>query len=361
MNEWQPAMAKPIPRPHHLLLTSNSNCDMLSKPWRLHACTPHRCTRIIILCAVNERVDISRRKEALRRVDLELERGNEREAFTIMTSLQGKPGGLRGFGAARQVPQKLYSLEDLRLNKIDTTCFLSPVDTTLGAVRRNLQIAAIVGGVATWNTLGLNQSELLAILLAFLSIGTIDQVVNGGGVEALIVDTIGQLLSKKYRDRVAQHEAGHFLIAYLLGILPKGYTLSSLDALKKEGALTVQAGTAFVDFQFLEEVKSGKLSSGTLSNFSCIALAGVAAEYLLFGLAEGGLADIKQLDNLLKSLGFTQMKADSQIRWAVLNTVTLLRRHEQARSKLAEAMTFSKSVGDCIDTIENELMNATDI
>lgn len=53
-----------------------------------------------------------------------------------------------------------------------------------------------------------------------------------------------------------QHEAGHFLIAYLVGILPKGYTLSSLEALKKERSLNIQAGTAFVDFEFLEEVGS---------------------------------------------------------------------------------------------------------
>ena len=51
-----------------------------------------------------------------------------------------------------------------------------------------------------------------------------------------------------------QHEAGHFLIAYLVGILPKGYTLTGLEALKKEGSLNIQAGTAFVDFEFLEEV-----------------------------------------------------------------------------------------------------------
>lgn len=51
-----------------------------------------------------------------------------------------------------------------------------------------------------------------------------------------------------------QHEAGHFLIAYLIGILPRGYTLSSLEALRKEGSLNVQAGTTFVDFEFVEEV-----------------------------------------------------------------------------------------------------------
>lgn len=124
-----------------------------------------------------------------------------------------------------------------------------------------------------------------------------------------------------------------------------------------------------------------------LNRFSCIALAGVATEYLLFGYAEGGLADIdkvwieisqkqtcdffltlleqplipqhmKQLDNLLKSLGFTQKKADSQVRWAVLNTILILRRHERARSKLAEAMSSGKSVGFCIDIIETSIVSS---
>jgi len=40
----------------------------------------------------------------------------------------------------------------------------------------------------------------------------------------------------------------------MVGILPRGYTLTSLEALKKDGSFNVQAGTAFVDFDFLEEV-----------------------------------------------------------------------------------------------------------
>lgn len=32
-----------------------------------------------------------------------------------------------------------------------------------------------------------------------------------------------------------------------------------------------------------------------LNKFSCIALAGVATEYLLYGVAEGGLADINKV------------------------------------------------------------------
>ena len=40
----------------------------------------------------------------------------------------------------------------------------------------------------------------------------------------------------------------------MVGILPRGYTLTSLEALKKDGSFNVQVGTAFVDFDFLEEV-----------------------------------------------------------------------------------------------------------
>jgi hypothetical protein len=118
----------------------------------------------------------------------------------------------------------------------------------------------------------------------------------------------------------------------------------------------------------------------------------VATEYLLYGFAEGGLADIEkvyiiacliyllivlpwqvfvckerhvtnwtslsimeQLDMLLQSLGFTQKKADSQVRWSVLNTVLLLRRHKLARAKLAEAMSMGKSVGSCLGIIEDTI------
>ncbi|XP_015624146.1 uncharacterized protein [Oryza sativa Japonica Group] len=229
----------------------------------------------------------ARLRAVLEQVDEELRKGNDEAALSLVRGSQGADGGLRFFGAARQV-------------------------------------------------------------------------YFGGGVRNLILDTIGHNLSQKYRNRVIQHEAGHFLIAYLLGVLPKGYTITSLDTFIKKGSLNVQAGTAFVDFEFLQEVNSGKLSATMLNKFSCIALAGVATEYLLYGYAEGGLADIGQLDGLLKGLGFTQKKADSQVRWAVLNTVPALRRHKKARSQLAEAMSSGKSVGSCIGVIE-ENINSEDI
>ncbi|KAJ0975662.1 hypothetical protein J5N97_017627 [Dioscorea zingiberensis] len=254
----------------------------------------------------------SSRLQILQRVDEELRKGNEREALALVNDLQGKPGGLRCFGAARQVPQRLYSLDELKLNGIDTSSLLSPVDGTLGAIERNLQVAALLGGFSAWIVFGFSQSQILYFSLGLLFLWSLDLISFNGGVSNLLLDTIAHIVSQKYHNRVIQHEAGHFLIAYLLGVLPRGYTLSSLEALRKEGSLNVQAGTAFVDFEFLEEVNTGKVSAKMLNKFSCIALAGVATEYLLFNYAEGGLGDIDKLDKLLKSLGFTQKKANSQ-------------------------------------------------
>ena len=62
------------------------------------------------------------------------------------------------------------------------------------------------------------------------------QVGNNGGIEGLIVDTAGRYISSSYAQRISLHEAGHFLIAYLIGLLPKVYTLSTLDAVQRSVA-----------------------------------------------------------------------------------------------------------------------------
>ncbi|KAG6646102.1 hypothetical protein CIPAW_08G170300 [Carya illinoinensis] len=198
-------------------------------------------------------VGVSRR-QALEQLDKKLAEDDDRAALSLAKDLQGKPGGLRCFGGARQVPQTLYSLDELRLNGIEASSLLSPVDATFGSIERNLQLAAALGGLAAWNVLGFGPQQVLYFSLGLLFLWTLDSVSFDGGVGSLVLDTIGHTFSQKYHNRVVQHEAGHFLIAYLVGILPKGYTLTSLEALKKEGSLNVQAGTTFVDFEFVEEV-----------------------------------------------------------------------------------------------------------
>jgi hypothetical protein len=158
-----------------------------------------------------------------------------------------------------------------------------------------------------------------------------------------------------------------------------------------------------------------------LDRYTCVALAGVSAEYLKFGRAEGGLGDVQQLDALLRAIGvrtatietrptaslrqrdtlleilsrrfsnllcnlvhmtcqlppsidtsrqlimhlmllqFTQKKTDGQIRWAVLNVTSLLRRHSKTHEKLAHAMAEGSSVAACIGVIEGDMKDSADI
>lgn len=51
-----------------------------------------------------------------------------------------------------------------------------------------------------------------------------------------------------------QHEAGHFLVGYLLGVLPRGYEIPSKEALRLDRFAAGKIN--FVGFEFLIEVKT---------------------------------------------------------------------------------------------------------
>lgn len=76
------------------------------------------------------------------------------------------------------MPQRLYTLDELKLNGIETLSLLSPVDTTLGSIERNLQIAAILGGLAAWNAFGISPQQIFYISLGLLFLWTLDAVLT---------------------------------------------------------------------------------------------------------------------------------------------------------------------------------------
>eukprot|EP00877_Chromochloris_zofingiensis_P005161 jgi/Chrzof1/14646/Cz09g10190.t1 len=280
---------------------------------------------------------------------------------TALVEQATSSGSLQAFGNAHVLPKRIYTIDELRLNKIEPEKLLSPKDESLNGVRNIAQAAAFAGLGAVAYFSHFDVSKILGTVLATSFVLVFDQVSNAGGGEALIIDTLGRLLKPSYGQRVALHESGHFLVAYLMGILPKVYTLSSLDAFLRYRALNVQAGCQFCDRAFEREVASGRLSSSMLDKYSCVALAGVVTEYLKFGQAEGGVGDVAQLDRLFQALQFTQKKADAEVRWAVLNVAAILRRHEALHAKLADAMVRGESVAACIALIEEQLEDATDI
>jgi len=187
-----------------------------------------------------------------------------------------------------------------------------------------------------------------------------DTLSNNAGGNLLIVDTIGRTILPSYKRRVAVHEAGHFLVSYLMGVLPVEYTLSALESYQKRGndkglKSAVQAGTRFADEVFKKEIASGSIRARSLDQFTCISLAGIASELVLLEKAEGGRSDLVQLDALLFALRFSPQRASFQVRWAVYNTVSLIRKHEKAVEEVANAMEKGASVQDLIELLEERI------
>lgn len=113
--------------------------------------------------------------------------------------------------------------------------YLSPRDNTLSRVRTTLQASFVVGLTALYLTHTIDLNTTLLIPLTVFFVLAVDQVATQGGFEALVVDAAGRILSGSYARRVAMHEAGHFLVAYLLGLLPRSYTLTAADAFARCG------------------------------------------------------------------------------------------------------------------------------
>lgn len=277
-----------------------------------------------------------RRRRALGRVDRELAKGNYKAALSLVKQLQGKPGGLRGFGAAQQVPRRVSSLEELKLSgEVEISSLELIVDSVLRSIKYSLEFAL------------LEDEEEEVSLLGF------GNLMNG------------EIHDSPFEDHpmCMQHEAGHFLVGYLLGVLPKRYKVPSVEDLMQDKF--AKGNVEFLGFEFLRDVyiettskkifTKGKLSNETLKKFLRVILGGLVAEHLLFGYSGLLHSDVEKLDMVLKWLGFTENEADSLVRQATADTILILSHHNESRSSLAEAMALGRSVGFCIDTIERSL------
>ncbi|KAF8017935.1 hypothetical protein BT93_H2983 [Corymbia citriodora subsp. variegata] len=315
----------------------------------MHALTRHDSTgvsghrRCIFAADRVRRSDPSeRRRRSLLRLDRELGKRNYGHALAIAKQLQGKPGGLAGFGSAKQVPKRISLPDDLKLNGLDLS-YLSPlVDSVLDSIQSCLDFARK------------------------------EDCVSGRRQSAVLEEESDQSLGEEDIFMCTQHEAGHFLVAYLLGVLPKEYKVLKTGNSSQD---QFAGGTVkFVGFEFLSEVprldtlyesigsteSSYKvykrcISSKTFNNFSCVILGGLVAELLSFGYSEGLHSDVDKLDRVMRWLGLAESTAKPHVKWASLNTAFILHHHHETRLQLAKAMGSGKSIGSCINIIENSL------
>lgn len=219
-----------------------------------------------------------------------------------------------------------------------------------------------------------------------------------------------------YRKRMIHHEAGHFLVGYLLGWPIAGYQTNAVknavefyplsdrnkgrdfaqqlgfdkpSKFQREveqiqrtaadvpffsdegrGALLLEESSVFRKENNTTNESRSKLPSDfepknawpyrgfderTLDQLTVISVAGICSEILAFGNAEGGVADLGQLKQIYNSaaIPISERERENRIRFALGYTISQLRRHLRVLDALVEVMERGGSVSECVFAIEN--------
>ncbi|MGD2182333.1 ATP-dependent Zn protease [Lusitaniella coriacea] len=197
-------------------------------------------------------------------------------------------------------------------------------------------------------------SPTIPAVLTFCVLGivTVDTLGLKGRGATLLLDGLARF-SPEYRDRAVYHEAGHFLVAYLLGIPVKGYTLSAWETLKQGqpgiGGVVVETENLF------EGVLSPLELQLLLDRLCTVWMAGIAAEVLRYERAEGGKEDRQQITNALVFFGRSASESPRKQQWGQLKAKTLIEKHRNAYEALVRGMIERKPVPECYRLIQQHV------
>ena len=182
----------------------------------------------------------------------------------------------------------------------------------------------------------------IAIVAAIIAGTTIDNFFLKSTIATLVVDAMAGTKAA-YRQRIVQHEAGHFLVAYLLDIPITGYTLSAWESFRQ--GRSAQGGVMFAPPQ-------ADISSRLLEQYCTVWMAGIAAEKLVYDRAEGGGEDRQKLRGVLFVAGKQQQEIVRQENAATLQAKTLIQTHWDAYQALVIAMGDRTPVAECCQQID---------
>jgi hypothetical protein len=182
----------------------------------------------------------------------------------------------------------------------------------------------------------------IAIVAAIIAGATIDNFFLKSTIATLVVDAIAGTKAA-YRQRIVHHEAGHFLVAYLLDIPITGYTLSAWESLQK--GQSAQGGVMFAPPQ-------ADIRSRLLEQYCTVWMAGIAAEKLVYDRAEGGGEDRQKLRGVLFVVGKQQQEIVRQENAATLQAKTLIQTNWDAYQALVIAMKDRTPVAECCQQID---------
>ncbi|MFM7439771.1 MAG: ATP-dependent Zn protease [Snowella sp.] len=222
-------------------------------------------------------------------------------------------------------------MSDLPLNLTAIAVFVMMLSVLIGPL---IHLSSFVTALTTISLLGLI---------------TADQFAWQGQGSNLFLDS---LASKKQRTRILHHEAGHFLAAYYLGIPIKDYTLSAWETFKQgnPGLGGVQFDTEPLENQS----QNWQNFPLILERFATVWMAGIAAEQLIYGQAEGGNDDRQKLLISLTLSQLPQAIYPQKERWALVQAKNLLESHRTEYDALVQAMTERLPVADCCRIIQEK-------
>jgi hypothetical protein len=185
-----------------------------------------------------------------------------------------------------------------------------------------------------------------------LGMVTIDTLAWSGQGTTLVVDWFAQR-SPSYRDRILHHEAGHFLLAALLGIPVAGYALSAWEAFQQ--GQQGRGGLRFEDETLQAELATGQLSESTIDRYCQVWLGGAAAEQIVFGSVEGAGDDRQKVQWLLSQCRYTSQERKSKETWAALQAKGKIEQHRQVYDRLVERLRAKASIASCQQVLQEVL------
>ncbi|XP_062170822.1 uncharacterized protein LOC133876545 isoform X2 [Alnus glutinosa] len=199
-------------------------------------------------------------------------------------------------------------------------------------------LVAFLGGVSFLISEGIDIRPNLAVILG---LAFMDSIFLGGCCLAQISS-----YWPPNRRRILVHEAGHLLIAYLMGCPIRGVILDPIVAM--------QAGIQGQELSFgMIKWPRILLKEDSME----LLLTGIAAEALVYGEAEGGENDENLFRSICLLLGppLSVAEMSNQARWSVLQSYNLLKWHRHAHRAAVKALENGGGLSIVIRSIEEAM------
>ncbi|XP_020089673.1 uncharacterized protein LOC109711162 [Ananas comosus] len=314
---------RPNPNPRSLPLTSHIGASDTQRKWRIGAASAAPGVDLKALEAAIEKKDSDAVKETL----------NQLSKLGWAKKWSSQPYVSRRMTSLRELTTLgIKNAENLAIPSVrnDAAFLFTVVGTTgfLGVIAGQLP-----GDWGFFVPYLLGSISLIVLAIGSISPGLLQAAI--GGFSSFFPD---------YQERIARHEAAHFLVAYLIGLPILGY---SLDIGKEHVNL--------VDERLQELIYSGQLDDKELDRLAVVSMAGLAAEGLKYDKVVGQSADLFTLQRFINRSKpqLSKEQQQSLTRWAVLFACSLLKNNAATHEALMSAMSKKASVLECIQAIEN--------